>query len=156
MADIKPEKFRIYKGTEVAAEGVSPLTIKGVGANKDVAAGMYKVAGVATVDGKEQESKKVDIPAFKSNSIDVTGVTLDQTTLALEVGKTGTVKATVSPDNATNKAVTFTSSDETIVSIDSKGVALAVKAGTADVTVTTADGKKTAKCTVTVTEPAAG
>lgn len=155
MADVKPEKYRIYKGTEIVVEGASPLTITGEEANKDIAAATYQAVGVATVDGKEQESDKVDIPAFKTNSIAVTGVTLDQATLSLEVGKTGTLKVTVAPETATNKEVTFASSDATIASVDNTGKVTAVKAGTADINVTTTDGKKTAKCTITVTEPAA-
>ncbi len=67
------------------------------------------------------------------------------------VGANETLTATVAPTNATDKTVTYKSSDATIASVDSKGKVTGVKAGTADITVTTKDGSKTAKCTVTVT-----
>ena len=86
--------------------------------------------------------------------INVTGVKLDKTTLSLEVGATATLNATISPENASYKAVSFTSSDDTIATVDDKGLVTAVKAGTADITVVSLmDGSKKDKCTLTVTEP---
>ena len=86
--------------------------------------------------------------------INVTGVKLDKTTLSLEVGATATLNATISPENASYKAVSFTSSDDTIATVDDKGLVTAVKAGTADITVESLmDGSKKDKCTLTVTEP---
>ena len=81
----------------------------------------------------------------------VTGVTLDKTTLSLQEGDTGNLVATVAPSTATDKTVTFTSSDAAIATVDNTGKVTAVKAGNADITVTTKDGNKTAKCTLTVT-----
>lgn len=72
-------------------------------------------------------------------------------TANVEVGKTTTLASTVAPDGATNKAVTYASSDDAIATVDSNGVVTGVAAGTADITVTTTDGGKTAKSTVTVT-----
>ena len=86
--------------------------------------------------------------------IPVTGVTLDKSTLSLEEGATGNLVATISPENASYKAVRFTSSDEAIATVDDNGLVTAVAAGTADITVESLmDGSKTAKCTLTVTEP---
>lgn len=82
--------------------------------------------------------------------IPVTGVTLSENTLTLTVGGTGTLTATVSPGNATNRAVTWTSSDTAVATV-SNGVVTAVSPGTATITVTTEDGNKTATCAVTVT-----
>lgn len=67
------------------------------------------------------------------------------------VGANETLTATVSPANASDKTVTYKSSDTSVATVDSTGKVLGVKAGTADITVTTKDGSKTAKCTVTVT-----
>jgi uncharacterized protein YjdB len=78
-------------------------------------------------------------------------VTLTPATANVEVGKTTTLTATVAPADATNKAVTYASSDDAIATVDSNGVVTGVAAGTADITVTTADGAKAAKSTVTVT-----
>ena len=78
---------------------------------------------------------------------DVTSVTLDKTTASLKVGETVTLTATVNPDDATDKTVTWTSSDEAIATV-SNGVVTAKKVGTA--TITAKAGDKTATCQITV------
>ena len=80
----------------------------------------------------------------------VTGVSLDKDSLTLEAGKSDTLTATVTPDNATNQAVTWTSSNTSVATVEN-GVVTAVSAGEAIITVTTADGGKTDACKVTVT-----
>ena len=80
----------------------------------------------------------------------VESVALDQTELSLEAGKTATLVATITPANATNKEVTWKSDAETIATV-ADGVVTAVAEGTANITVTTTDGAKTATCAVTVT-----
>lgn len=81
----------------------------------------------------------------------VTGVTLDKDTLTLTAGgTTGSLTATVAPDNATNKNVTWSSSNTDVATVDANGVVTPKAAGTATITVTTEDGNNTATCTVTV------
>ena len=80
----------------------------------------------------------------------VTGVTLSETTLTLEVGDTATLAATVTPTNATNQNVTWESSNPSVATVDESGKVTAVASGEATITVTTADGSKTANCDVTV------
>jgi len=83
--------------------------------------------------------------------VGVTGVTLNRSTLALRKGATGTLTATVAPTTATNKSVTWRSSNTTIATVSSSGVVTAKRvAGTSTITVTTADGGFTASCVVTV------
>ncbi|HGF7732436.1 TPA: Ig domain-containing protein [Enterococcus faecium] len=82
-----------------------------------------------------------------------TSVTLNKTTLSLVTGANETLTATVLPANATNKNVTWSSSDSTIATVDTKGKVVAVKAGTATITVKTVDGDKSADCELTVTTP---
>ena len=77
-------------------------------------------------------------------------VTLNPTTLTLEKGGTGTLTATVAPENATNNTVTWSSSNPEFATV-ANGTVTAVSAGTATITVTTADGNHQATCTVTVT-----
>ncbi len=79
----------------------------------------------------------------------VTGVTLSPTEASLIVGETTTLTPTVAPDNATDKSVTWTTSDASVATV-TDGVVTAVGAGTATITVTTTDGSKTATCAVTV------
>ena len=69
------------------------------------------------------------------------------------VGNTFTLHATTYPDNATNRAVLWKSSDSSVVEVDTNGRVTAVKAGTAVVTVATVDGGFTATCTITVEDP---
>lgn len=83
----------------------------------------------------------------------VTGVTLNKSTLALDTGASETLIATVAPANATNKTVTWTSSDSDKVSVVN-GLVTGVAEGSATVTVTTQDGSFTATCAVTVTDVA--
>lgn len=83
----------------------------------------------------------------------VTGVKLDQTTLTLDAGDSAQLTATVSPGSATNKSVTW-SANNSNVSV-SGGKVTAKTAGSAVVTVTTADGGYTAQCNVTVNESTA-
>jgi len=83
--------------------------------------------------------------------VPVTGVTLNKTTLGLVAGgDTATLVATVAPDNATDKTVTWESSDPNVATVEN-GVVTPIAAGEATITVTTVDGNKTATCTVTVT-----
>ena len=87
-------------------------------------------------------------------TIAVTGVTLDKSTAKLtEKGQTVDLTATVAPENATNKKVTFTTSNEKVATVDGNGKVSAVANGKATITVTTEDGEKTAACEVTVEIP---
>ena len=84
-------------------------------------------------------------------TVAVTGVSLDVTAKTLEIGGKFTLVATVLPANADNKAVTWSSSNEAVATV-TNGEVTAKAAGTAEITVTTADGGKTAKCVVTVNQ----
>ena len=83
-----------------------------------------------------------------NTTVAVTGVTVSPATLSLEIGKTGTLTASVSPSNATNKTVSWSSSSPSIATVDN-GKVTAVAVGSATITAT-ADGKS-ATCEVTVT-----
>ena len=86
----------------------------------------------------------------KSNVVSVTGVRLNRTSLSLDTGDTAVLTATVSPSNATDKGVSWSSSNTGVATVDRSGNVRAVGAGTAVITVRTDDGSYTAKCTVTV------
>lgn len=89
-------------------------------------------------------------------SIQVLGVTLDKQTMSLTAGSTGTLTATINPTNAANKSLTWTSDNTAVATVNENGVVTAVAEGTAKITVKTADGEKTAVCTVTVTAKTSG
>lgn len=88
-----------------------------------------------------------------TSTVAVTGITIDKTTAELEIGETETLTATVNPDDATDKSVTWTTSDANIATVEN-GVVTAVAAGNA--TITAQAGEHTATCAVTVkaAEPA--
>ena len=147
--------FKIYKDDDVIAEGESPLTITGINPNTDVAKGEYQAV---RVDG-ENESERVDIPAFKTLPINVTGVTLSPKTSNGESGTAGTrqLTATVAPANATNKSVSYAIAPTTSgLSVNNSGLISwtdAVAEGTYTTTVTTTDGAKTDTHVLTLTDP---
>ena len=104
-----------------------------------------------TADGGETATCVVTVTAA---TVPVTGVTLSQTQASLYYNRTPNtlaLTATVAPDNATNQAVTWTSSDSTVATVDQNGVVTALARGTAVITATAADGSgASASCTVTV------
>ena len=111
------------------------------------------VITVTTEDGQKTDTCVVTV-SNGSGDIRVTGVDIDRSSVSLKVNDTITLKATVSPSNATNKNVTWTTSDSSIATVNSNGVVKAVAVGKATITVTTEDGQKTDTCAVTVSEPA--
>lgn len=104
---------------------------------------------VTTTDGSFTDTCKVTVtnPA--------TGITLNKTETTITKGQTETLTATVAPDDADDKTVTWTSSDEAVATVDENGTVTAVKGGTATITASTVNDKKAA-CTVTVYAPVTG
>ncbi len=105
---------------------------------------------VTTEDGHKTASCKVTV---KANTIAVASVSLNKSSISLKVGDKETLVATLSPANATNKAVKWSSSDLSVAEVNSNGVVTAKGGGTAIITVTTEDGHKTASCVVSVEKP---
>lgn len=87
---------------------------------------------------------------IEGDEVAVTGVTLNKETAAVVVGNDTTLVATVAPATATDKAVTWTSSDTDKATVSSAGLVTGVGAGEVTITVTTHDGSFTDTCTVTV------
>ena len=121
----------------------------------------YEVSPAATSYGFPTDVSingitKIEITLEGPATVAVTGVTLLPTTATLTLGETETVTltATVLPGDATDKSVTWSSSNEAVATV-ADGVVTAVAAGEATITVTTTDGAKTATCAVTVAAPAA-
>ena len=106
--------------------------------------------GTATVTATAEGKSGTCAVTVKAKAVGVTDVTLDRTELTLTEGEAETLTATVKPDNADNKKVTWSSDKTEIATVDGAGKVTAVKAGEAVVTVTTEDGGKTATCKVTV------
>ncbi len=100
--------------------------------------------------GKNAATTTPTNPSTGNNTVAVTGITVSPTAVSLSVGGTRTLTASVSPSNATNKTVNWTSSNTSVATV-SNGVVTAKGVGSATIVATTADGGKTAYCTVSVT-----
>ena len=116
-----------------------------------LAVGTAKIT-VTTNDGNKTASCDVKVTAAP---IAVTGVSLDKKEATLTVGGTETLTVSVVPSDATNKTVSWSTSDEKVATV-SDGVVTAKGVGTATITVTTADGNYTANCAITVSIPVTG
>ena len=132
----------------------SKPTVATVDANGKVTAkslGMADIT-VTTKDGGYTATCRVGVVRRPGGNVSVTGVTLNKTTLKLGKGASETLTATIAPTNATNKKVTWTSSDPAVATVDASGKVTGVAKGTATITVTTEDGGYTATCAVEVAD----
>jgi uncharacterized protein YjdB len=118
-----------------------------------------KVTGIAvgstTITATTEDGGHVATAAVTVDPVSVIDVTLSSTTLTLTEGLSAPLTAVLSPANATDQAVAWTSSNASVATVTTTAAAttatvLALRAGTADISVTTADGGKSARCTVTV------
>ena len=144
-ATVKPDNADNRK-VAWSSDKTDVATVDGAGRVTAVKAGEATVT-VTTEDGGKTATCKVTV---KAKAVNVTEVTLDKTELTLTEGETETLTATVKPDNADNRKVTWSSDKTEVATVDGAGKVTAVKAGEAVVTVTTEDGGKTATCKVTV------
>jgi cellulose 1,4-beta-cellobiosidase len=106
---------------------------------------------VTTADGNKTATSAVTVEADQPTTIPVTGVSVTPTA-TLKVGATTSLTATVEPATASNKAVTWSSSNTSVATVSATGEVKGVAKGTATITVTTADGNKTATSAITVNE----
>ena len=91
------------------------------------------------------------IPELPSEEVSVEGISLNKSSAVMTVGETLTLRATVTPSDATDRTVKWTSSNTSVAKV-SGGIVTAVGSGTTTITVKTVDGGYTASCTVTVNE----
>ena len=111
-----------------------------------------EAAGVTTITVKSSNGRTAScIVMVKTPEVLPYGIAISEKTATIEVGKTVSLTATVAPSNATNKSVTWTSSNTDVATV-SDGVVTGKSAGTATITAATGNGK-TASCTVTVNTP---
>ena len=92
-------------------------------------------------------------PYQEAFNVPITAISISETEASIETGKTLELTTTITPDDARNKTLTWSSSDETVATVNQEGVVTAVKAGETTITATTNDGTElTASCTVKVNE----
>ena len=144
-ATVKPDDAT-NKNVTWSSDDTSVATVDATGKVTAVSAGTATIT-VTTVDGGYKDTCQVTVTAAL---VPVSGVTLNKDSLALGVGDTETLTATVAPANAANQSVTWASSAPSVATVDAAGKVTAVAPGTATITATTVDGGFTAICTVTV------
>lgn len=125
----KPEVVQVDSSGMVTAQGNGTATIS-----------------VKTVTGKLTASTTITV------TTPVSGVTLNKTSLNLKTGQTTQLTASIQPAGASEKGITWSSNKPAVATVSSSGLVTAKGKGTAVITVTTKDGSKTAKATITVTE----
>ncbi len=139
------------KNVSYSSSNVGVATVDQNGNVTAIASGDCVIT-VTAADGGLTATCSITVNAT-STDVPVTSVSLSNTSVTLNKGETYTLIATVTPNNATNNAVTWASSNESVVTVNN-GVVTAVGAGEATVTVTTVDGAKTATATITVKDNA--
>ena len=105
---------------------------------------------VTTAEGSHKAVCKVTV------RVPVTGVSISRTELSLIKGGTEQLSATVSPSDASNKTISWSTTDKSVATVSSSGLVTAVGGGTADIIVTTLDGSYSDRCRVTVNIPVTG
>lgn len=136
------------KAVSWSTSNASVATVSNTGSVTAKAKGTVTITA-KTADGGYQARCTVTVV---SSSVAVTGITLDPSAMTLYVGDVGKLTETVSPSNATNTNVVWSSSNTSVAKVDQNGNVTAIKSGTAIIKVTTADGGFLAQSTVTVKE----
>ncbi len=108
--------------------------------------------GTAIITATTQDGSFIATSNITVSAIAVTGVTVNPTAAALTVNATQQLTATVAPANASNQAITWSSSNAAVATVSASGLVTAVSSGTATITVTTLDGSKTATSIITVSQ----
>lgn len=132
------EKTAMWKSSDTGV-----VTVDSYGNLKALAAGSAQITASA--------GSKSDVCNVTVSLPDVSGVTISKTNLYLESGQKQTLTASVSPSNASNKTITWSSDNKKVATVDVNGQITAVASGTAKITAQV--GGKQASCTVTVTTP---
>ncbi len=154
MKDGKKIETKMVANVEIdLPKGWFPATVKVFRAEED---GSYTDMKATVANGKiyfstDHFSEYVLTGRLEADM--VSGVELEDEAIDVAVGSTYNLTETVSPSSALDKSVTWSSSDENIVTVDENGVVTAVALGEAEITVTTADGGFTDSCHVRVYQP---
>jgi uncharacterized protein YjdB len=134
------------KAVSYSSSNTAIATVNATGLITAIAAGSATIT-VITQDGAKTATCALTINA---TNVAVTNVSLSPTTASLAVGGTQQLTPTILPANATNKNVTYSSSNTAVATVNASGLIIAVANGTATITVTTVSGSKTATCAVIV------
>ena len=140
-----PADANTGKAVTWTSSNTSVATVDNSGKVTGVAVGTATITATSTTDASITVSCAVTVEA-----VAVTGVSINPTSANLQIGGSTDLTYTILPANATDKSVSWSSSNTSVATVNNGHVS-AVAAGTATITVTTTDGNKTATCSVTVT-----
>jgi uncharacterized protein YjdB len=146
------------KNVTWSSDPTGVVNIAGAGATVTV---NPAIAGTATITVTTADGGKTATCAVTvvQGNVPVTGVSLSQAAMNMAPGAAGSLTATIEPADATNKTVTWDSSNKAVATVADDGLTATVSAltaGTSTITVTTQDGNKTATCIVEVGVPVTG
>ena len=155
------EVYYTTKNVQITDDNLASVTVNGspktVGGYNTIWIALFSDANrtykIVATDKAGNRTEKTITVYDGTYVIPVTGVSLDESSITLDVGGSQTLTATVTPEDATNKKVRWASDNEAVATVSEDGVVTAVAGGTAVITVTTLDGLFTASCTVTVNAP---
>lgn len=148
VAGRNTNKIAIFKNGSTSADAI-------VGANGfPEGVGMDKEGNIYYNASNNSDTAKNGIYKIEMNNVAVSGINISSSAKAISIGKSFTLSSSVSPSDATNKDVMFSSSDTTVASVDKAGKVTGKKAGKAFITIKTVQGRKTASCEVTVSKVA--
>mgnify|MGYP000319953332 CR=1 FL=1 len=156
------EVYYTTKNVQITDDNLASVTVNGspktVGGYNTIWIALFSDANrtykIVATDKAGNRTEKTITVYDGTYVIPVTGVSLDESSITLDVGGNQTLTATVTPEDATNKKVRWSSDNEDVATVSEDGVVTAVAGGTAVITATTHDGLFTASCTVTVNAPA--
>ena len=129
----------------------SNTSVATVAYNSSVCTVKAKAVGSTTITARTSNGKTATCTVTVTAVIQPTGVSINKSSVSLKVGESTSLTATVSPSNATNKNVTWSSSNTSVATVNSSGIVAAVSKGKTTITVSTSNGK-TASCAITVSE----
>ena len=155
------EVYYTTKNVQITDDNLASVTVNGspktVGGYNTIWIALFSDANrtykIVATDKAGNRTEKTITVYDGTYVIPVTGVSLDESSITLDVGGNQTLTATVTPEDATNKKVCWSSDNEAVATVSEDGVVTAVAGGAAVITATTHDGLFTASCTVTVNAP---
>lgn len=163
---LEPKTFHLHPGKSLSLvphiqpENASNKTLVWICSDTDVAIvnskGLVKALkeGVATISAKSQDGSGWQVESQLTVSHLITNLSLSENTLSLSTGDNQTIAATIQPNYATDKSLSWDSSDTTIAMVDDNGLVTATAPGTATITARTNDGSDlNASCIITVSQP---
>ena len=152
-------RFLLWSSSNSVLQGTSGAVISvKLQASSNFNGGNIVLKDILLVTPEQGETKPEDyVYTIAPPSIAVSGITLNQTSCEIYTGNTVQLTATVSPSNATNKSVTWSSSKTSVATVNSNGLVTGVAPGSAVITCTAQDGSGVkATCNITVTSQSSG